>query len=175
MLRKDIEQDNYFHSVVLEDYRYKGDQLYKTVKADLKKHSKAYKSVMDALDSRATIIHISQDAGQLDFLLALDRPDRKLYTYIEDQHLQAIVKNSYIASTHYKIHVGDSLEETLKNDANTIILNSKSINENQIKSIADTANIFILLKENKLQYTDLIISLGFGVAFEDKTLIILKK
>ena len=175
LLRKEIEQEKYFHQVLLEDYRYKGDQLYKSVKADLKQYSKDYKSIMDVLDNRETIIHISKDAGQLDFLLALDRPDRKLFTYIEDQNHRAIVKNSYIASTHYKIYINHSIEKTLQNEANTIILNSNSIDENQIKSIANTANIFILLKENKLQYTDLIKTLGFREFFEDETLIILKK
>ncbi|MDB9961025.1 MMPL family transporter, partial [Oceanihabitans sp.] len=43
VLRNEIEHDTYFHNIVLEDYRYKGDALYKTVKTDLKNNSENYK------------------------------------------------------------------------------------------------------------------------------------
>ncbi|MBU2938191.1 MMPL family transporter [Lacinutrix sp. C3R15] len=174
-LRDEIEDETYFHRMVLEDYRYKGDALYKKVKADVKTNAKTYKTILDFVDEKASIVHLSKDSGQLDFLLALDRPDRKLYTYIADKEESIIVTNSYIVNTHYKIFVSNTVDKTLENKANVAIISLENLSEKQIKNIANTANLFILLKDSRNLYTDILKSIGFKVAIENKTLIILKK
>ncbi|MFD2542760.1 MMPL family transporter [Lacinutrix gracilariae] len=174
-LRNEIEDATYFHRIVLEDYRYKGDALYQKVKTDLKTNAKIYKTILDVVDEKASIVHLSKDAGQLDFLLALDRPDRKIYTYITDQEESIIVKNSYIANTHYKIVVSNTIEETLENKANVAIINLEGLSEKEIKNMANTANLFILLKDCRNLYTDILKSLGFKLEIENDTLSILKK
>ncbi|HAV54051.1 MAG TPA: hypothetical protein DCX41_03845, partial [Aequorivita sp.] len=75
-LREKMEGPSYFHGIVLEEYRYKGDSLYRNVKNDLKENAEIYFEVIRRLDKSGTIAHISEDSGQLDFLLALDGPDR---------------------------------------------------------------------------------------------------
>ncbi|MFD2822403.1 MMPL family transporter [Lacinutrix iliipiscaria] len=175
VLRHAIETDTYFHRIVLEEYRYKGDALYKKVKTDLKSNAENYKIVLDTIDEKDSIVHLSKDSGQLDFLLALDQPSRKLFTYIEDEHKRDIAKNSYITNTHYKISFGNSAEETLKNQTNVAIINSDCLEENQLKNIANTVNLFILLKESRHLYAEAIKALGFKIISENKTLIILKK
>ena len=175
VLRNEIEHNTYFHNIILEDYRYKGDALYKTVKTDLLNNSENYKHIIDAIAEKDSILHFSEDFGQLDFLLVLDRPDRKCFTFIESDHERAIVKNSYISNTHYRISIFDSLEETLENNAQVAIINSKYIAENQIKNIANSVNLFILLKERRNLYSEVIFQLGYHTKFENETLIILKK
>ena len=175
VLRNEIEHDTYFHNIVLEDYRYKGDALYKTVKTDLKNNSENYKRIIDTITEKDGILHISKDFGQLDFLLALDRPNRKLFTFIESDPERALVKNSYISNTHYRISIFDSIEETLENKTQVAIINSEHIAENQIKNMANSANLFILLKESRNLYTEVIFQLGYQTEFENETLIILKK
>lgn len=175
VFRKEIEHDSYFHPVVLEDFRYKGIAIYKTVKTDLKKHAKNYKIILDFIGIKDKILHLSNDFGQLDFLLALDRPDRKIFTFIVAEHERAIVKNSYITNTHYSISTIDSIEEALENKTQVTIINSENVNENQLKSIANSSNIFILLKESRNLFTETILQLGYQSIIENETLIILKK
>ncbi|WP_452227152.1 MMPL family transporter [Lacinutrix cladophorae] len=175
LLRDELENETYFHRIVLEDYRYKGDALYKKVKTDLKTNAINYRAILDTIGEKDVITHFSKDSGQLDLLLALDHPDRKIHTFIKDKIESAIVKNSYITNTHYKISVYNSIEKLIQNNTNTAILNLKGIPENEIKNIANTANVFVLLKECRNLYIDLLKSLDFKVEKENETLIILKK
>ena len=175
-LRNDIETANYFHSIVLEDYRYKGDELYKRVKHDLKEHSQAYKSLMDAIDKNASLIHVSKDCGQLDFLLSLDSSDRKIITYIEDELVRDIVANSYITNTHYKIAIADTLESLNDSLGNTLILNSSD----EIKNISERIvlkNIeqIILLKESQQYYLKDLEANNFKIVTDNTEFTILKK
>src|SRR5690606_33784867 len=72
ILRNEIEGSGYFHPSVLEDYRYKGDSLYRTVKEALKKYGDMYGQISKHIGTTDTIIHLSNDLGQLDFLLSLN-------------------------------------------------------------------------------------------------------
>ncbi|WP_452230722.1 MMPL family transporter [Lacinutrix sp. MEBiC02404] len=175
LLREELEDETYFHRITLEDYRYKGDALYYKVKTDLKTNAKNYRTILDFIDEKASIIHLSKDSGQLDFLLALDHPDRKIHTFIADKNESAIVKNSYITNTHYKILVCNSVEEVIQNNANVALLNLEGIAENEIENMANTANLFVLLKESRNLYLEPLKSLGFKVEIENDTLSILKK
>ncbi|WP_072348882.1 MMPL family transporter [Flavobacteriaceae bacterium A100] len=175
VLRQEIEDATYFHRIVLEDYRYKGDDLYQQVKQDLKNNASDYKQILDTIDKKASILHISKDAGQLDFLLALDGPDRKIHSFIEDQNIRIIVRNSYITNTNYKISILNSLEESLENNASVVIINSHEIKQNQLEDLAKTANLFVLLKESRNLYSETLRNLGFNISAENKSSIILKK
>ena len=175
-LRHEIEDESYFHQVVLEDYRYKGNELYKNVKLDLKKHASVYKYLMDYVPKNATIIHISKDYGQLDFLLSLDGPDRKLITYIEEENFREIVANSYISNTNYKITVVKSIEELTAFNGNTLIINTNS----QLQNVSDllvtpTISNIILLGESKTFYLNKIEAKSFKTITENQNFIILKK
>ncbi|WP_425076530.1 MMPL family transporter [Psychroserpens sp. S379A] len=174
-LRKNIEGDTYFHNIILEDFRYKGDVIYKSVKNDLKTYAKTYKLIIDHIDDNASIVHLSKDYGQLDFLLALDNPGRKIFSYFEDATTQNMVKNSFITNANYKITVCHSVEDLKNNTASVVIINSEDFNKNQLKEIANTANLFILLKESRDLYPDTITQLGYTIEVENKSLIILKK
>jgi hypothetical protein len=65
---------------------------------------------MQLVGQSETILHLSKDCGQLDFLLSLDGPNRKLFSYIKDETTRAILKNSFISNTYYKINYLDTLD-----------------------------------------------------------------
>lgn len=174
-LRQEIENATYFHPIVLEDYRYKGDSLYKHVKGDLKEHASTYKDLMDTIDKQANIVHVSKDCGQLDFLLSLDNPDRKIMTYIEDFLVREIVANSYISNTHYKITIAQNLEDLSSNIGDTLILNTSEDFENLFDSLlTDTFENIILLHESQVYYLNVLESKSFEVIIKSKNYTILK-
>jgi hypothetical protein len=108
-LRKEIETETYFHPIIKQEYRFKGDQLYKTVVSDLKENRTLYHEMLTIIDKKAAIVNISKGLGQLDFLLLLDSADRKICTFIEDETTRNIVKNSFITNHYNRLTVAASI------------------------------------------------------------------
>ncbi|GGG35559.1 MMPL family transporter [Bizionia arctica] len=176
IFRQETEGETYFHKVVLEDFRYKGDGLYKQVKADLKDNKTAYKTIMDSVGEKDSILHISKACGQLDFLLALDRPDRKIITYFEDKIISDIIKNSYLSNNHYKISVLDGLEEVLTNKANVLILDDIYLTNNQMEvAISNGVTKIILLHLDLELYSEILKKQLFKIEQQIANCIILIK
>lgn len=175
-LRDEIEHANYFHSVILEDFRYKGNTIFKAVRSDLKTNEDIYKTFLDTIGKRESIIHLSKDFGQLDFLLALDSADRQITTYIESQDSRAIFENSYITNKYKKLKVVEGLEEALSHKANVLIININSININDLpKQMIDEIVTLILLKSNEGEPIQNILDKGFRVNQQNDTFILLKR
>ncbi len=95
-LRKNLEGPRYFHSLVLKDFRYKGEALFSEVKKDLNANANLYFQILRQLEKKGNILHASEDNGQLDLLLKLDGPDRKIFSLVENAETRAILQNSYI-------------------------------------------------------------------------------
>jgi 1-acyl-sn-glycerol-3-phosphate acyltransferase len=176
IFRKEVENDSYFHNIVLQDYRYKGDALYKTVKKDLKKHKEIYNVILNTIDKKVTIIHISKDYGQLDFLLSLNAIERKIISYIENANVKQVLQNSHITNKYNNINFENTIEATLKNHANVLILNINEVSIKQINNILnENINLLILLKESRNLYLDTINDLGFESYYENENLIVFKR
>ena len=174
--KKKVEYNTYFHRIVLEDFRYKGDSIYAAVVEDLRKQKDNYKKIIDDIDKNETIIHLSKDYGQLDFLLALDAQDRKIISFIEHEGIRRIVKNSYIANNNSTILVVPTIDEAFTHQATVLILNLDSIDFNKIvNNLSNTINELIVLKESKKLYYENICKLGFESTYENDSLIIFKK
>lgn len=123
-LRNEIEDETYFHSVIKNDYRYKGDALYKSVKKDLNERKLAYGKIVDVVGKKSSIVNLSDGFGQLDFLLLLDSAERKIYSYIEDETNRSIVRNSFIFSHYNRIQLLNNKEEALAHQADIFIINA---------------------------------------------------
>ena len=176
VFRKEMEHDTYFHKMVLEEYIYKGYDLYQTVKKDLDTYKDIYNTILWEIDTKAEITHISKDYGQLDFLLALNSIDRKIISYIEDDMVKVILQNSFLTNKNKNINFKNTLEATIKISGNTIILNTNTLSEGQINTILNNSiNFVFLVKESRNLYTGLIIKLGFESIKERENLMIFKR
>ncbi|MBP0905266.1 MMPL family transporter [Mariniflexile gromovii] len=174
VLRNNIEDAGYFHKIILEDFRYKGDAVYENVKQDLKTHKDAYKKIIDVLGKNETILHVSKDKGQLDFLMALDSSDRKIFTYLDDEHNNTILRHSFITNRQQNIKIFNTLDEVLSQNANAIIVNFETLNSNKLETILmHSYNLLIFIKESKA-FISSVNTLNFDTVFENETMIILK-
>jgi len=174
-LRNQIEKDTYFHSVVKEDFRYKGDVLYSEISKELKRNSKVYKTILDAISKNGIITNISNGKGQLDFLLLLDSADRKIITLIEDKEVREIVANSFISNHYNKITYATSLEEALKPESDTIILNIKDFKLIKSHLLQHNLDTIILLDELDNFKTEELNKFGYQIIHQTYNLIIFKK
>jgi 1-acyl-sn-glycerol-3-phosphate acyltransferase len=175
-LRKKTEGPKYFHRIVLEDYRYKGDAIFRSAKNDLKENSETYFKIISELSKTGSMLHISEDFGQLDFLLALDGPDRKIFSVIEDEKTREILQNSYMIHNYNKLQFVDSINESIFNSVETLILSSKGkiaelpnyLTENSFKTV-------VLLKEAALKNPENLSTFGFQNVYRDSKMGIFKR
>ncbi|MEW4922217.1 1-acyl-sn-glycerol-3-phosphate acyltransferase [Algibacter sp. 2305UL17-15] len=174
--RKERENATYFHKILLDNYRYKGDVLYKSVSHDIKIYKDVYQQILNTLGEKDSIVHLSEDAGQLDGLLALNETDRTIIAYIENPENRTILKNSYLTN-HSNITCIDAIENAMDYTANALIVNLKnsSIENHVVPFIKSDLNHIILLKESRNLQIDTVKDFGFEPAYKDKNLIILTK
>jgi hypothetical protein len=175
-LREKMEGPKYFHRIVLEDYRYKGDLLYRNVKKDLNKNAETYFKILRELDKNRNIAHISEGFGQLDFLLKLDGQDRKIFSFIEDSETRDILQNSYIAQKYGGINFTDSVSETLLPTTEILIISSEKTAPETIAQLANLSVKTIILLKNVLTInTENSITLGYENIYGDANISIFKK
>lgn len=174
-LREKMEGPTYFHKIVLEEFRYKGDTLFKNVKKDLSESAETYFEIIRQVEKRGAILHISEDFGQLDFLLALDGPDRKIFSLIESSEIRSTLQNSYISQKFGRLHFIDSVEETLHSNVKTLILSSAEISSKVIEQIPDLSiNTVVLLKSALANNTEVMDILGFQIVYRAANISIFK-
>jgi len=174
-LRETIEGPKYFHQIVLEEYRYKGDWLYRNVKKDLQTNAENYFEIMRRVSKSGSIAHFSDDAGQLDFLLALDGPDRKIFSFIEEPERRTILQHSYIAQKYGKLHFTDSVSETMHSSVETLILSSEKMASEVLSQLPrETIKIIVLLKECDNSQTENITTLGYQNVYGNSNISIFK-
>lgn len=176
LLRNTIEGSRYFHQIILNDYRYKGDTLFRTVKKDLKKYGNIYNRISKYMGTADTVIHLSKDSGQLDFLLSLNAGNRKIVTYLQDEFVRPIVRNSFITRQIAKLTLVTEMDRALEQEATVLIINldktESILVEQKIKS---TIELLILLKDSTILSDQFSIVSNFNAILESKDLMIFKR
>ncbi|MCK0188591.1 MMPL family transporter [Arenibacter sp. F20364] len=176
VLRNEVEGDLYFIGTILEDYRYKGDSIYRAVNKDLKNNSKIYAEISKHIGTSNSIIHLSKEYGQLDFLLSLNAVDRKIYIFLTDEEIRPIVKNSFIAQQIAKLSLVESIDEAVEKPADIMIIDLEIQDlDSLVPKIINNIRLVILVKDGVKLLEKIILSTGFKNVFEYDNLIILEK
>lgn len=174
-LREKMEGPKYFHRIILEEYRYKGDSLYRNVKRDLKENTEIYFEIIRRIVKSGSVAHLSEDSGQLDFLLALDGSDRKIFSCIEDSETRIMLQNSYITQKYGRLHFTDSLSETLLASVETLIISSEKMASQVISELPSlSVKTIVLLKECVSSQTENISTLGYQNVYGNTNISIFK-
>lgn len=176
-LRNQIEDENYFIPIILEEYRYKGDTIYQKVKSELQKNKTSYKSICNILPKKETILHLTKNSGQLVFLLTLDSADRNISTFIENEEERALFKNSFLTHKHPKIKVIQQCPYLLSNSSFTsLLININTLNQRDFeKLIHPQLETLIFWKENNNISINYVVNNGYINTYEDQKILILKK
>ena len=160
----------------MENYRHKGNAIYQTVKQDLKTHRKSYKTILLSLGEKDSIIHLSNDFGQLDLLIALDSIDRKIYCYLENDKARAILKNNYLTHQYSKIRIFETINEAIEQQANVLLIDSDTIALSSFElKLKNEISTLILLKSGKAYEAPSVEEYGFHIRERNDDLIILNK
>ncbi len=173
--RKEIEQETYFHRSVLDQYRFKGKKLYNKVQENLKKNASVYGQLLDIIEKKAKITHLSEDHGQLDFLLALDSADRKINVYLEDKTTRQIVQNSFITHNRRNIQVAPTPADAMTKEAQVLLLDQNPTDWGRIQKELNEIGILLLLKNGMNLPLKNITEAGFTISVQNDNFIIAKR
>lgn len=95
--RHEIEDENYFKTALFESFLFKENELVAAVRKDFNENQSVYHQLNRLLGEEEKIFHWCGDFGQVDVLLKLHEPNRKIISYIEDDNRRAIARQNFVA------------------------------------------------------------------------------
>ncbi|MCB9426306.1 MAG: 1-acyl-sn-glycerol-3-phosphate acyltransferase [Flavobacteriales bacterium] len=169
-IREQVEDEDYFKRKLLMSFMYKDREIQQLIKEDFHTNKGLYHAINKYLPKEAKIANISNDYGQLDVLLTLQEPQRKVYTFITDQEKKGIAKNNYWVGKR-NIYYVDSLSEIFERSTCLVsnCLTEEFIANCQFEKIETVITVTNCDAKNQL------IQMGYAVFKEEKELVIFKK
>lgn len=171
-LRKEFEGENYFKKKLLLSFLYKEYEVIQHVRSDFEQRKGVYFRLNSVIGEEAKILHLANDYGQLDVLLALQQPKRKISGFIKDDEKRAIASTNYILKKR-KIEYLDSVSPT-SGKWDTVLI-SFGVNADLVKRIEFDENVKQIVLIDNFELKNHFRSLGFEVDTEEKDLLVLKK
>nr|WP_294931493.1 1-acyl-sn-glycerol-3-phosphate acyltransferase [uncultured Flavobacterium sp.] len=168
--RQELEGPDYFKKMLIHSYDYKEMEIVKSVKQNLKNHLETYYHLNQHISAKAKIVHLGNDYGQVDVLLTLQEPQRKIDSYFADEEKRDIAKTNYIAKKR-RIRYLENLETIQEIQYDAVLISDENYNE--IQKVVSTTPCVILVHSPGLKNT--LISFGFDSVLEKNNLIIFKK
>ena len=169
-IRQQLEDPAYFKSMLINSYDYKELEIGKSVKKDLNQNLETYYNLNKYIDSKAKVLHLTNDYGQLDVLLTLQEPQRKVFSFINDEEKLAVAKTNYFLKKR-KIFYSDPLESAFENQHEILLISDESYVAAFEKIILSTAIILINCPDLKTK----LIAAGFEITAEENAITVLKK
>jgi len=169
-MRQDLEGPNYFKKMILNSFAYKEAEVIQAVKSDFDQYLALYYKLFSIISSKAKILHLANDYGQLDVLLSLQESQRKIDSFIVDEERSAVAKTNYIVQKRI-IHYLETKEEFENSKYDVVLISDKKC---EIETdICQLTNTVILVNSSNLK--EALFELGFDIDNESENLIVLKK
>lgn len=169
-LRKQNEGVDYFKKIVIDSFIYKEEEITKTIKLDWKQNAKTYFNLNSLIAPKSKILHISDDFGQLDVLLALQEPQRKIVSYNQDIAKISVAQANYLLKNR-SIKYLSYLENDLNIFYDYILISG--INSTLLETTFAHTNAVILVNASILKNT--IVTFGFAVTYENEEIVVLNR
>lgn len=118
--REQLEGVDYFKGMIVRSFAYKENEVVQEVKQNLPSKLELMYRINKHIDPKATILHIGNDYGETDVLLALQEPQRKIFGFISNDERRDIAVTNYIKRKRGIVYP-DSLVQ-LENRAFDVIL-----------------------------------------------------
>ena len=116
-------------------------------------------------------MHLSDDYGQLDVLLTLQEPQRKVVSYNPDEEKRGVAKTNYFLKKR-KISYLDNLELVVPNEYEAVLISDENYRDD-LQKIVSTTSPIILINSSGLKNT--LINFGFESVLDENSIIVLKK
>ncbi|KQB38824.1 1-acyl-sn-glycerol-3-phosphate acyltransferase [Flavobacterium aquidurense] len=170
-IRQELEGPEYFKKMLIHSYDYKEIEIIDGVKKDLQHNLETYYNLNKYLSAKAKILHLANDYGQLNVLLTLQEPQRKVFSFIADEEKSLVAKTNYFLKKR-KISYPDDIELALENKYDAVLISDENYKED-LEKIISTTSCVILINNPGLKNT--LINLGFESVSEENSIIVFKK
>ena len=171
MMRHEIEGPNYFKKALINSFDYKELTIIRNVKNNFNENGTAYYQLNKYIAPKAKVLHFADDYGQLDVLLTLQEPQRKIISVIENEEKRAVAKTNYWLKKRNIQYV--PLDEKTNPIQNEVVLISDKNTDFAIEEVASNNNCIILF--DVLHLKNKVLDLGFSVEAEENLITVLKK
>lgn len=170
-LRSELEDDNYFENKLFLSFLYKEREIISEVKSDFSANKSNYYKLNSYINTEAKVVHIASDYGQIDFLLSMQEPKRKVKSIISNIQKREIASSNYLVKK-YNINYIESFENDIK-DNDVLLISNPDFNFEDILNSVDNFQTVILFNcsilLHKFEQT------GFKISSNDDKIIVLKK
>jgi len=170
-IRQQFEGLDYFKKMIVHSFDYKEIEIVNSVKNNLNQNLETYYRLNNHLSAKAKIFHLANDHGELDVLLTLQEPQRKVTSYNFDEEKLAVSKTNYFLKKRKIIYL-DQPELAVQNEYDVLLISDQSYNENPEKFVSGFSNVILI---NSLDYKATLIAAGFEIVSEESSIMILNK
>ncbi|MBP9793073.1 MAG: 1-acyl-sn-glycerol-3-phosphate acyltransferase [Flavobacterium sp.] len=169
-VRAQLEDENFFKKKLFASFLYKEEEVTTAVKSDFEARKSLYYHLNKVIVTDAKICHIANNYGQIDFLIAINEPKRKIETLITNSEKRDIAANSYLVHKrvmHYVSQISESFQfHTL------LISDERSIDFTTLNLPETCVQIILLTNFNQKNQ---LINLGFSISLETNEMVIFNK
>ncbi len=167
-LRARLESKNYFTKKIIQSFLYKETEIYNLVKQDVKKNEETYYALNSFFSTKESILHLADNYGQIDFVLALQHSGRKITSCINDEDKRAIACSNYL-NVHRNIKFVEELPEL-----GSKLLLSKTLDGtlDEANKLSGFAEIICLNNLNNIQF---FLALNYKIIAKQSDIIHLRK
>jgi 1-acyl-sn-glycerol-3-phosphate acyltransferase len=170
-LRSELEDENYFENKLFLSFLYKEREIISEVKSDFSANKSNYYKLNSYINPEAKVVHIASDYGQIDFLLSMQDPKRKVKSFTADLEKREIASSNYLVKK-YNINYIESFENDCK-DNDVLLISNPDFNFEGIQNYLNNFQTVILFNcsilLHKFEQTD------FKISSNDGKIIVLKK
>lgn len=170
-IRMEYEDENYFRNKLFLSFLYKEQEIIHEVKKDFENRKKTYLKLNSFLKDDAKILHFADDYGQIDVLLALQQPKRKIQTLIQNEEKKGVASTSFVVKKReirYLVTISDYDQK-----ASTLLISDKNYICSKYLECNETIRQIILI--DNLGLKNNFESLGFKVTNEAENILVLIK
>lgn len=169
-IREQLEGPDYFKTMLINSYDYKEIEVGNSVKKDLKQNLETYYNLNKHIQPKAKILHLGNDYGQLDVLLALQESQRKIVSFINDEEKLLVAKTNYFLRKRKIVYV-DKLESAFENEFDVLLISDESY-QDDLEKISLNVSFVILVNCSNLKNK---FDSSFDIITEENALLVLKK
>ncbi len=170
-IRQESEGPDYFKKMLLHSYDYKEIEIVKSVRQNLENHLETYYKLNKHISAKAKILHIANDYGQLDVLLTLQEPQRKIQSYLADEEKREIAKTNYFLKKR-KISYIENPEAIQQNQFDVLLISDESYNDSPEKILSKFSSVILIYC---LHYKAKLMASGFEIILEENGITLLNK
>jgi uncharacterized protein len=171
IIRNEIEDQNYFKSRLFLSFLYKENDVVTSVKKDFQANKATYYAINKYVDIDAKILHIGNDYGQIDVLLTLQEPKRKIQSYINFEENRSVANHNYLAKKRKITYINNLSDAEDTNDTLLIspylYIDSESLVVNACLKTVILLNYELLLNRFSIE--------GFKIIHQEQNFVVLKK